>query len=362
MRSPFPARAARWARGAAAPLAGLVAVALGARLATPAPPTPPTASPPAPAPVVRGGYWLSADLVGPAAAQQGAAVELGQGLLVQEPADVAPPGVLVGHVPDAPAALQWISEHAFGPVPAPPPEPGALQRDPAPAPAGGLLERHGALLAAFVVSGATPDLRPRAIDWPQDQASVLPPGSTWIPAALVPDRAPLFAAPAPRTPPAAERFAMARRRGGLYLVGWRDRCDIEADDGTRSCMRWAQVIARDGDRFTPGYLPMIQVARTDAWVPSATSLPRAQLVPMGLADGRAQWVLLARGHDEVLRRRTVDAPATADGWPSAGLVVEGNVAIVALGDEPPLPLPIDATLDARPRDPVEEDDEAPAPP
>lgn len=329
---------------------------LAARPASPAPPTPPAPAP-APAPEARGGYWLGADLVGPAAAQQGAATELGEGLLVQEPADVAPPGVLVGHVADVQQALQWIAEHAFEPAPEAPPDPRVRVRDPAPAPAGGLHDRHGAIVAAFIVSGATAELRPRPIDWPHDQAAVLPAGSTWIPAALVPEKAPLFAAPAPAVPPAAERFAMVHRRGGLWLLGWFDRCD---DAGAR-CQRWAQVVARDGDRFTPGYVPMAQVARTDAWLPSPTALPRAQLVPMGLADGRAQWVLLARGRDGVLHRTTLDAPATADGWPEAGLVVAGELAIASLGDEPPQELRLDASLDARPPEP-DEDDEAAAPP
>lgn len=338
-------------------LLGILAAVPTLRPATSAPPTP---APPAPAPA-RGGYWLGVDLLGPAAAQQGAATELGEGLLVQEPADVAPPGLLVGHVAEVPQAIQWIADHAFEPPPDAPPDPRVLLRDPAPAPAGGLLERHGALLAAFVVSGATAELRPRAIEWPQDQASVLPEGSPWIPAALVPDHAPLFAAPAPRIPAAAERHAMVFRRGGLYVLGWRDRCTVDPDDGALACQRWAQVVARHGDRFTPGYLPMIQVARSDAWIPSPDALPRAQLVPMGLAHGHAQWMLLARARDGVLHRRTLQAPATADGWPTSGLVLEGELAIVTLGDEPPLHLRLDATLDARPPEPDDDEQPAPAP-
>jgi hypothetical protein len=328
--------------------------ALGILATRPASPAPPPAPPPAApaAPEARGGYWLGADLVGPAAAQQGAATELGQGLLMQDPVDLAPPGVLVGHVADVQQALQWLADHAFEPGPPTPPDPRVLQRGPAPAPAGGLLERHGAILVAFIVSGATAELRPRTIDWPLDQAAVLPPGSRWRPAALVPDQAPLFAAPAPMIPPAAERHAMVHRRGGLYLLGWVDRC---TDD--HRCLRWAQVVARDGDRFSPGYVPMLHVAQSDAWVPSAGSLPRAQLVPVGLAHGRAQWVLLARGRDNLLHRQTLDAPATPQGWPASTLMVEGDVAIVGLGDEPPLHLPLDATLDARPPEGSDDDDD-----
>jgi hypothetical protein len=338
----------------AAVLVGLVATLLTVRPATSAPPSP---APPSPAPpaAARGGYWLGVDLLGPAAA------ELGEGLLVQEPADVAPPGLLVGHVTEVELAIQWIADHAFEPPADPPPDPRLLLRDPAPVPAGGLLERHGALLSAFVLSGATADLRPRAIEWPQDQASILPPGSSFIPAALVPDRAPLFAAPAPRIPAAAERHAMAFRRGGLYLLGWRDRCTVDPDDGALVCQRWAQVVARHRDRFTPGYLPMVQVARSDAWIPSAEALPRAQLVPIGLAHGRAQWLLLARARDGVLHRRTLHAPATADGWPQSDLVIEGDLALVSLGDEPTLHLHLDATLDARPPDPDDEPTPPPGP-
>lgn len=340
---------------------------LAARPAATAPPPLP-APPAAPTPALlsepRGGYWLGVDLVGPAAAQQGAATELGEGLLMQEPAEVAPSGVLVGHVTDVQQALQWVADHAFEPAPEPPPEPRALQRGPAPAPAGGLLDRHGALLAAFIISGATVELRPRAIDWPHDQATVLPTGSAWIPAALVPEKAPLFAAPAPSVPPAAERFAMAHRRGGLWLLGWRDRCapaeDPESATGPR-CLRWAQVVARDGDRFTPGYVPMFQVAQSNAWVPSAGALPRAQLVPVGLANGRAQWLLLARDRDGLLHRATLSAPTLEDGWPESGVVVTGDHAIVTLGDQPPLDLRIDPSLDARPPEPDEDPDESTPP-
>ncbi len=335
---------------------GAAGLILAARTATPAPP--PTPAPAvAPAPEARGGYWLTADLVGPAAAQQGAAVELGAGLLIQDPAELPPPGVLVGHVAEASEALQWIADHAFEPAPPRLPDPLLLRRTAAPTPAGGLLDRNGAIVVAFIVSGATPELRPRKIDWPLDQASVLPPGSTWQPAALVPDHAPLFAAPAPVIPPAAERHAMAHRRGGLYVLGWVDRC-TPAELGLR-CLRWAQVVARDGDRFTPGYLPMLQVAASEGWVRGEGVLPRAQLVPIGLAEGRAQWVLLARGRDNALHRRTLHAPARPGGWPATELIVEGDLAIVRLGDEPPLLLALDATLDARPPGGESPDDEDP---
>ncbi len=121
----------------------------------------------APEPVgaeARGGYWLSVDLLGPAAAQQAAATELGEGLPLRDPAETPPPGIMIGHVSEVTDALRWVARFAFEPRPTLPPHPAALQRVPAPEPAGGLQQRHGATLAAFVVSGATPDLRPRTIE------------------------------------------------------------------------------------------------------------------------------------------------------------------------------------------------------
>ncbi|MCA9655341.1 MAG: hypothetical protein H6712_07520 [Myxococcales bacterium] len=314
---------------------------------TPQEPPPPPSAPDDEA-TARGGYWLGVDLVGPAAAQQAAAAELGQDLTQQDPAEQPPPGIVVGHEALVEDAVRWIDAFAFEPHPELPTDPLALRRVPAPAPAGGLWQRHGAILVAFVISGATPQLRPRAIDWPLDQLAILPPGSTWLPAALVPERAPLFAAPAPAVPPAAEAHAFAHRRGGLFVLGWVDRC-IDEPAGPR-CLRWAQVVARDGDRFTPGYLPMFQVARRSTWVRGEGPLPRAQLVATGIADGQAQWVLLARAEDNQLHRHTLRAPATADGWPPSTLRVEGHEAIVTLGEQPPQRLPLDASLDARPRE------------
>lgn len=317
-------------------------------------PTLALATPPDPA-AARGGYWLSVDLLGPAAAQQAAVNELSEGLPLRDPAETPPPGIMVGHVGEVSEALQWVARFAFEPRPTLPPHPRALQRIPAPAPAGGLRERHGVTLAAFMVSGAGPDLRPRTIAWPLDQSAVLPAGSTWLPAALVPARAPLFAAPAPTVPPAAEAHDMAVRRGGLYVLGWVDRCT----ETPRQCLRWAQVVARDGDRFSPGYLPMFQVALRASWASGELPLPRALLVASQIEGDQAHFVLLARGHDNQLRRRTLTTAAASDGWPRSSLRVEGDRALVTLGDDPPLDLLLDATLDARPPRATAEDDPEP---
>ncbi len=336
-----------WGLGVALTLVGSETQPL-ARAQAPRPTKPTTAEPASPAPVaptVMGGYWLSVDMVGPAAAQQGIAAELGEGLPLRDPAEMPPPGVLVGHIDDVRGALRWVGEHAFEPRPRLPRHPRQLQRKTAATPAGGLQQRHGATVLAFIVSGATPDLRARTISWPLDQSAVLPTGSTWLTAALVPERAPLFAAPAPEVPPAAEAHGMAHRRGGLFVLGWVDRCRPSAT-GVR-CLRWAQVISRDGDRFSPGYLPNAQVALQTEWTRGDGALPRAQLVAVGVADGRAHWMLLARTRDNVLRRRTLMAPATDEGWPRASVRIEGDVAIVSLGDDPALPLALDARLDAR---------------
>lgn len=139
---------------------------------------------------------------------------------------------------------------------------------------------------------------------------------------------------------------MARRRGGLFVLGWFDRC--LPNTTRRRCMRWAQVIARDGDRFTTGYLPMAQVAIRDAWVEGSQPLPRAQLIRTGLVAGRAQWLLLARGVDNQLHRKTIEAAANETGWPTTTLSIEGEDAILSLGAAAPVRVRLDASLDARP--------------
>ena len=108
------------------------------------------------------------------------------------------------------------------------------------------------------------------------------------------------------------------------------------------------MIARDGDRFTPGYLPLFQVALRASWVRGEGELPRAQLIATTIDSDEARFVLLARGRDNQLHRRTLATRASPEGWPHASLRVEGDVALVTLGDDAPLRLALDATLDARP--------------
>ncbi|MEM7159232.1 MAG: hypothetical protein AAF799_40720 [Myxococcota bacterium] len=304
----------------------------------------PDAEPPTDS-AARGGYWLGIDLVGPAAAQQAATLEVSEGLTLLDPADQTPPGILVGHVEEVQEAIRWVDRHAFDPRVPLPNQPRALQPTAAPTPGGGLLRRHDATLVAFVISGATPDLLPRTIAWPLDQSAILPPGSTWQPAALIPVHAPLFAAPSPSVPPAAEAHAIAHRRGGLFVLNWFDRCE-PGPNGDR-CLRWAQVMVRDGDRFSPGYLPMFQVASRGTWVRGSEPLPRAQLIPIAIEGGRARWLLLARGRDNQLHRRTLEAPAEAEGWPRSSLRIHDETAAVILGDEPTQQWRLDASLDAR---------------
>ncbi len=150
---------------------------------------------------------------------------------------------------------------------------------------------------------------------------------------------------------------MARRRGGLFVVGWVDRCT----EAPNQCLRWAQVVVRDGNRFSPGYLPMFQVALRTSWVRGEGALPRAQLIATRIVDQQAQFVLLARSRDNQLHRRTLHTRRTSDGWPRSSLRIEGDLAIVTLGDDAPMELPLDETLDARPprTDPATPD--APAP-
>jgi hypothetical protein len=212
------------------------------------------------------------------------------------------------------------------------------------------------VLVALTVQGRTAEGNARTIQWPKDQSELLPPELPWIPAALVPDRAPLFAAPAARIPPTSERYAMVRRAGGLFVLGALDRCDDRApplpgsnQPPARECLRWYQVVARDGERFQAGYLPAFQVAIVEDWQRGQGALPRAQLIASGTRGGAAQFVLLARARDNSLHRVTLEAPLDGDAFPEATLRVDGDWAEVRFAGAAPRRIALDASMDARAR-------------
>ncbi len=307
------------------------------------------AAPAPPSDTEKAGYWLSVDLIGPASARAEAAFALSASTDPRSPRDGRLPGQAVGHVADIYAVIDWLEVNAFPPTTTPLPlDPAALTEAPAPRVAGALQETYGVQLRAMVVTGATSQGDRRTIDWPADGGRILPPDSQWHVAALLPSAAPLFAAPSPRVPPASERFAMARRRGDVFVIGMLDRC---TQDTPRACTRWAQVVVRDGDRFVPGYLPAHQVAPRPRWkTTSETRLPRAQLLRVGVRGDQALHVLVARDAAGALHRRTLEAPlvrgTAASGFPEARFEVDGDVATVTFGVQAQS-YRLDETLDAR---------------
>lgn len=313
----------------------------------PEPPKPaPPPAPPAPPPpsATAAGYWVGAHLLGPGPAVMAATEAMSLGTSI----DGAPTssGAIVGQVTAVHDALRFVARWAFDGA-FPPPTDRALRQPPARPPGGDLLARHGAVLVALTVQGRTADGGLRSIQWPKEQAELLPPDVAWIPAALVPERAPLFAAPAPRVPAAGERYALARRSGGLFVLGALDRCEGSGDD--RVCLRWLQVVAREGERFLAGYLPAFQVALLDGWRRGQGALPRAQLIASGVRGATAQYLLVARARDNVLHRVTVEAPLAGEAFPEATLRVDGDWAIVEFAGAPARRIALDATMDARPR-------------
>ncbi len=298
----------------------------------------------------KAGYWLSVDLIGPAAARSEAAFSMSQDTAPRSPRDGRLPGQAVGHVSDIHAVLAWLELHAFGAAtPALPFDPAMLHQRAAPGVAGALRDSFGVQLRAMVVTGATAAGDRRAIDWPTDATRIMPPATRWHVAALLPDAAPLFAAPAVRLPPASERFTMARRRGDVFVVGMLDRCELVPQ---RRCTRWVQAVIRDGDSFVPGYLPAAQVALRDRWISSTPeNLPRAQLLRVGVQGDDAQFLLVARDATGVLHRRTLEAPlqqgTAGAGFPEVRLEVDATHATVTHGGQVQV-FALDATLDARP--------------
>lgn len=300
-----------------------------------------------------GGYWVGAHLLGPGPGVLAAteAMSLGSGV------DGAPTsvGAVVGQVATIHDALRFVARWAFPDLVGSARD-RTLRQTPAPAPGGDLLTAHGAVLVALTVQGRSAEGSTRKIQWPKDQAELLPPEVPWIPAALVPERAPLFAAPAARIPPTSERYAMVRRAGGLFVLGALDRCDDRApplpgrsDPPARVCLRWYQVVARDGERFQAGYLPAFQVALVEDWQRGQGALPRAQLIASGTRGDAAQFVLLARARDSSLHRVTIEAPLAGDAFPEAILRVDGDWAEVQFAGAAPRRIALDATMDARPR-------------
>ncbi len=291
-------------------------------------PAPPPAPAPAPAPVVRVDVRAYGDdLAGARAAWASAAGDQG----------TADTGSVVATFATRTEALAFAIETlTASSLPWAPPQTTDVA---APTLADEVRRAHGVRVHGFSIT-SEPDA-----PWPSEPHQWLPPEAPWHRGTLAATSAPLFAAPAPRLPSAGQSHARVERDSDVFELGHVDRCD---EAGT--CLRWSQIVTRDGDAFTGGYVPAyLFVPRAD-WVPSATDLPRAQLRPSTLGRGEATWVLWVRLPDGTLHQHTLTVPTTTpDRWPAASLTVDGTTATVELG-QTQRQLVLDASLDARPED------------
>ncbi len=276
-----------------------------------------------------GGYWLSVEMLGPRGAQLDAARSMVAPPVIEAlpRGGVPPPGELVGRVDTIEQALAWVAANAFGPIDQ---SPGAT-----PVPGGRLLAEYGLIQTALVVTGPAID---GATPYPWPPAVELPVPDTWLNASLTVARVPVFATPAPRHPPAAERYRVATASDAIWLLGTRDSCTPE----TGNCLRWAQVMVRQGDRFFGGWIPASLVAPDSAWI-GGPGERRFALLPGHRTPSEVGFVL----HEQQLDRREpplglrhshvgrVDEP-----WPPAGVDVLGEELLVIIADQPVLTRPI----------------------
>ncbi|MEZ4381630.1 MAG: hypothetical protein R3A79_09790 [Nannocystaceae bacterium] len=291
------------------------------------------------------GYWLSAELRGPASARADAIAAMAP---EQGAAERRPPPLLghyVGAVDDLAAALTWVARWTFTGDALPGPDTRTLSLGPAPIPGGALLDGFGTHLLALVVDAAEDDGGSRPFRWPEPRPE-LPAG--WQPAAILSQRAPLFAAPAPRLPPFAESHDMVQRSDDLYVVGVVDRCSGEGQ-GQR-CARWDQVLVHAHGRWRGGYLPAAQVAAIDGWLRAPRGLPRIQALPVGVDGDAALLLLVVRTADYELHRTTLRLPRSgAGGFPDYAVELTSDAAVVTIAGDELHRVPLSSSIDARPR-------------
>jgi hypothetical protein len=291
----------------------------------------------------RADSWLSVELDGAAELRARAIDELAQGTAHTDAAPARLVGYYVGAAPDLAAALLWVDRALFPGADGPSLADPALNQRPAPPPGSRIHDEFGLHLLAAAINDPGADGGAVPLRWPS--APPLP--ARWRPAALIASRAPVFAAPAPVLPPAEERHALILRRHDLWVLGAVDRCVGVAEE--RRCLRWAQVIARDGDRFIGGYIPAAQLTLQDAWQRAASGLPRAQLVPAALRGEQAIFVLHARTRDSELHHKSISLPAAADGFPALRWTIEGDEAVLLADGAEPTRIRLDRSMDARAR-------------
>lgn len=306
------------------------------------------AAPPEPAPLDPGALpvdvvppgpellWLSAELIGPRGAQLDAASSLATPPVQDElpRAGAPPPGEYVGSVTSLEQALHWVDLHALTPQD----DPNAPELA-----AGALFSQHGVVTTALVVTPHS--VGPDPYPWPSAAVLNVPPDLGWRPASLASMRAPLFAAPAARLPPASERYRVVEQLDALWLLDQRDVCGESSH-----CMSWSSVVVRRGDRFFAGWLPSTQVIPDDAWV-GGPQERRFALRP-GHRDssaGVSTFALLEQGPERREGPLGIEIPHAGEDWPPAGVEVIGEELIVLVGKRavlnrhietaPPAPFP-----------------------
>ncbi|EDM75391.1 hypothetical protein PPSIR1_10310 [Plesiocystis pacifica SIR-1] len=289
-------------------------------------------------------FWLSVELIGPRGAQLDAAESLlAEGIEAALPRGGQPlAGEPVGRVRGLDAALRWIDANAFGDAGT---EGAAFK-----APGGALLSAHDVVMTAFVVTAASPNggtLTPGQ-RWPRSERMALPEGVDWRPAELTLSRTPLFAAPSPTLPPAAERYLVVEARErqpaaltpeevaaadsseqAVWIRGERvEACDASGVD----CLHWVQVIVRNGDRFQVGWLPAHLAIPKSAWTLDAARGRRYAVVPAHRESGRASFVLIERRGDALGGRRLgFEVPHAGADWPEASLALLADTLTVHVG-------------------------------
>ncbi len=316
---------------AKAALAATILLPLGLAHAGPPEPEPPPEHDVPPAvdlqPSAPQRFWLSLELIGPRGGQIDAAESMRVAPIVDElPRGGAPsPGELVGRVDTLEQALAWVEQYAFdgGAVGFESPGPAV-----APIPGGALLREHGVHLTALVLTGASPSGGTSPYPWPPTNA--LPTPSSWLPASLAVARAPVFAAPSAELPPASERYRVVAIEDSIWQLGALDRCT-----DTGGCLRWAQVLVRQGDRWFGGYLPVAQVVPDREWL-GGPNERRFALIASHRDRATVSYVLLEQRGDVREAPRGITQAHAAPTWPTATLQILADQLLALLDDNPAL--------------------------
>ncbi len=283
-----------------------------------------------------GGFWLGVELLGPRGAQVKAAASLADG-------DVSPglprgghppPGELVGRVDTLEQALAWVARHAFDRGAVGFPGAQAMAEGEVAIPGGTLLRDHQVVLTALVVTAGSETGGTRELAWPSAALLPTPANADWRPAMLAVGRAPLFAAPSAKLPPASERYLEVEATHDLWQIGLLDRCEASASG--EACLRWAQVLVRVGDRFKAGWLPSYQVVPLAAWVRDHGS-GRFALLESHREPGEVVFVLLEqRDGSSPVRATQLRVDHVGRDWPAASLALLPESLTVVIGEQPVL--------------------------